>query len=77
MRVVRTPDNRVLVDPTGKIAGRGAYICAARQCWDRALQGGRLASALKTQIAPEALVELRAFAESLPVAKADGQESHS
>lgn len=29
IRVVRTPEQEVVVDPTGKRAGRGAYICPA------------------------------------------------
>ncbi len=33
VRIVRTPDGAVRVDPTGKVAGRGAYLCKARPCW--------------------------------------------
>ena len=42
VRVVRTPSGSVQVDPTGKLAGRGAYICRTRACWEQALQGQRL-----------------------------------
>ena len=38
-RVVRTPDGRVVLDPTGKMPGRGAYLCgsqsAARRRWTK------------------------------------------
>lgn len=27
IRIVRTPEGEILVDPTGKKSGRGAYIC--------------------------------------------------
>ncbi|MBM3495765.1 MAG: YlxR family protein [Armatimonadetes bacterium] len=32
MRVVRTPDGPVAFDPTGRAAGRGAYLCADEKC---------------------------------------------
>ncbi len=32
MRIVRTPDGAVVHDPTGKAAGRGAYLCADPAC---------------------------------------------
>jgi predicted RNA-binding protein YlxR (DUF448 family) len=57
VRVVRGPDG-VRIDPTGKAAGRGAYVHDRRPCWEKAL-GGALNQALKTEITPaerEALV---------------------
>ena len=32
LRVVRTPEGEVLIDPTGKKSGRGAYICPSAAC---------------------------------------------
>jgi predicted RNA-binding protein YlxR (DUF448 family) len=66
VRVVRTPSGPVQVDPTGKLAGRGAYICRSRACWEQALQGHRLGGALKTTLTVENLAELRAYAATLP-----------
>ena len=31
-RVVRIADGTVAIDPTGKLAGRGTYICDATDC---------------------------------------------
>jgi uncharacterized protein len=31
-RIVRTPDGTVAIDPTGKAAGRGTYVCDAEAC---------------------------------------------
>jgi hypothetical protein len=42
-RIVRTPDARVAVDPTGKAAGRGTYICDDPACREPL----RLADAVK------------------------------
>ncbi len=65
VRVVRTPQRRVVVDPTGKAAGRGAYLCNTRQCWQTALQRGALTRALKTEISEEDLAALQAYAAAL------------
>jgi|SRR5690606_25340666 len=49
-RLVRTPEGRVEVDPTGKANGRGAYLCRSRRCWKAALESGALARALRVEI---------------------------
>jgi predicted RNA-binding protein YlxR (DUF448 family) len=48
-RVVRTAEG-VVVDPTGKMNGRGAYLCDKASCWQRALTGDVLARALRTTL---------------------------
>ena len=62
VRVVRTPEGHILPDPTGKQAGRGAYLCADSQCWDQALKKGRLEPSLKAKLPPEEIDGLRSFA---------------
>jgi hypothetical protein len=49
-RLVRTPDDGVHVDPSGKRNGRGAYLCDNPDCWDRALTSDVLAKALRTTL---------------------------
>jgi predicted RNA-binding protein YlxR (DUF448 family) len=63
IRIVRSTDG-VQVDPTGKIAGRGAYLHNQRSCWERGLKGA-LARALKTELTEEERDRLSAFAETL------------
>lgn len=46
LRVVRSPEGVVNYDPSGRAAGRGAYVCS-EECLVRARRGGRLARALK------------------------------
>jgi predicted RNA-binding protein YlxR (DUF448 family) len=46
VRVVRTPSGEVRVDATGKVSGRGAYVCPRPECVDEALAQGRLQHAL-------------------------------
>lgn len=38
IRVVRTPQGEVLVDSSGKLAGRGAYLCPKSDCLKQALK---------------------------------------
>jgi predicted RNA-binding protein YlxR (DUF448 family) len=65
IRVVRSPEGTFEIDPRGKLAGRGAYFCRNRQCWEEALQPGRLSLALKCRVSAEDVVALktRALAE--------------
>ena len=66
VRIVRSPGGDVQVDPTGKLAGRGAYLCSNRECWNLALVQRRLDRALKTRLGDEALSLLAEFAQELP-----------
>lgn len=66
VRIVRTPAGAVCVDPTGKLAGRGAYLCKVRPCWQGAGLGYKLNAALKTTMTEGDLAALRAYAETLP-----------
>jgi len=66
VRIVRGLDAKVRVDPTGKAAGRGAYLCANRRCWDAALKKKRLDRALNVTVSPASLEALVAYAHDLP-----------
>ncbi len=50
VRLVRLSDGTIEIDPGGKKAGRGAYLCGLPECWDIGLKGGRLERALRTVI---------------------------
>jgi len=64
IRLVRRPEG-VLVDPTGKLAGRGAYLHNRRSCWEKGLKGA-LEHALKTTLTTDDTQRLRQFMETLP-----------
>ena len=54
IRLVRTPEGTVEVDPTGKRNGRGAYLCNRMVCWERGVDGRILGRALRLErLAPE------------------------
>ena len=48
-RIVRTPEGAVAYDPTGRAAGRGAYICSG-ECLKKAFASKRLENALKMKV---------------------------
>ena len=64
IRIVRTAEG-VRVDPTSKMAGRGAYLHDRRECWERGLKGA-LANALKTTLSANERVNLEEFMSTLP-----------
>ncbi|NLF66925.1 MAG: YlxR family protein [Chloroflexi bacterium] len=60
-RLVKAPAGApegVVLDPSGRLPGRGAYLCEKRACWERALQSGVLERALRTTLTPEARAAL-------------------
>ena len=69
IRIVRTAQG-VQVDPTSKLAGRGAYLHDRRECWERGLKGA-LANALKTTLSADERANLENFMKTLP------NEAHS
>jgi predicted RNA-binding protein YlxR (DUF448 family) len=52
-RIVRATDGKISIDPKGRMAGRGAYLCTSPACWQAGLEGNKLDYVLKTKIAPE------------------------
>jgi predicted RNA-binding protein YlxR (DUF448 family) len=63
IRIVRAAEG-VQIDPTGKLAGRGAYLHDRRECWERGLKGA-LGHALKTTLTPEDRARLEEFMNTL------------
>ena len=53
VRVVRTPEGDITVDLSGKLSGRGAYVCRETTCWQRGLEKERIAHSLKTTLSPD------------------------
>ena len=62
-RVVRTTDNEIILDTTGKKNGRGAYVCCS-ECLAKAVKNKGLSRSLNAEIPDEVYEKLReAFAE--------------
>ncbi len=50
IRIVKTPENEIVIDHIGKKPGRGAYLCLKKECIDKARREGQLEHALKRDI---------------------------
>ncbi len=53
IRIVRKPDGDVAVDLTGKMNGRGAYLCKSLACLKKARKSGSMARSLEISISGE------------------------
>ena len=62
VRLVRTPDG-VVIDETGKLAGRGAYLHADPNCWEKGIKRN-LAKALNTELTDQEKESLISFQET-------------
>lgn len=58
VRLVRTPEGEIQVDLTGKMSGRGAYLCPRPDCLRAAQKRKSLDRALKTTLPAEAWARL-------------------
>ena len=59
IRIVRNNEGVINVDPVGKMAGRGAYICKSAECFDAAVKAKRLEKSFKTKIPENIYASLR------------------
>lgn len=55
IRVVKDKDGNVKYDPTGKMPGRGAYLCASRACFERLCKTKGFERSLKCMVPEEIL----------------------
>ncbi len=65
LRIVKTPEGLLKVDPSGRQPGRGAYICISEACLAAARQRDALSKALRTRVDASLYEELlRAIREA-------------
>jgi len=65
IRLVRTNSGTVELDLSGKKPGRGAYLCARKDCWEEGFRGNYLEHALRTKIRAENRQALAGYGGSL------------
>lgn len=63
VRIVKNKDNEVKVDLTGKLNGRGAYICKDTNCFELARKSNKIAKNLEIKISEEIYEELKSVIE--------------
>ena len=52
LRVIRTPEEELVIDTTGRKNGRGAYLCRQSACFEMACKNKGLERSLKMNIPP-------------------------
>jgi len=65
IRLVRTNNETVELDLSGKKPGRGVYLCARKDCWEEGFRGNHLEHALRTKIRAENRQALVGYGDSL------------
>jgi uncharacterized protein len=65
IRIVRTENGIIEVDPTGKKSGRGAYLCPDPGCWEKGLKGNNIEHALHTRLTRANRQSLILFSKSI------------
>lgn len=65
IRVVKPKEGEIMLDVTGKLAGRGAYLCSNAECLRQAQKSHRLERSFSCKVAPEVYeVMLNALSEA-------------
>jgi predicted RNA-binding protein YlxR (DUF448 family) len=59
IRVVRTPEGKIMVDNSGKVSGRGAYVCKNEECFNKSVKTKALSRTLDVQVEDEVLLQLK------------------
>ena len=53
IRVVKTAEGEIKIDTTGRLNGRGAYICKSLECFEKARKTNALSRAFEMKVSEE------------------------
>ncbi|MBQ9314789.1 MAG: YlxR family protein [Clostridia bacterium] len=62
-RIVKTKENSIVLDKTGKLNGRGAYICKSKECLEKAIKSKKIEREFEAKISDEIYTELKNMIE--------------
>ena len=65
IRVIKTAEDQILLDATGRKNGRGAYLCPSMECFKKAVKGRGLDRSFKMAIPREVYETLEKEMEEL------------
>ncbi len=65
IRVVKTVDGEIKLDTTGKLNGRGAYICKSPECLKKARKANALSRAFETAVKEEVYITLESELDNI------------
>ena len=69
VRIVSTPPGKVSIDQTGRLHGRGAYVCIRGECGPEGLRRGRVEYALHTTLSDGEWTGIASFWEASSAAR--------
>lgn len=58
VRVIKTVDEQILLDLTGRMNGRGAYVCREEECLKRAIKTKAIERSLGVSVSDEVYEQL-------------------
>lgn len=61
LRIVRTPEGNVVIDTSGRMNGRGAYLKKSQEAIDIAIKRKALERALEVTLDPSFIEQLRSY----------------
>ena len=64
-RVLKTPEDEIILDATGRKNGRGAYVCPSVDCLTKAVKSRGLERSLKVPVPDEVYEQLKKEMENL------------
>ena len=59
IRVLKTPENEIVLDATGRKNGRGAYVCLSQECLEKAVKSRGIERSLKMAVPAEVYEDLK------------------
>ena len=65
MRVLKTPEDELIIDATSRKNGRGAYLCRSMECFELAIKNKGLERSLKTSIPADVYDSLKKEIEQI------------
>lgn len=75
LRVVKRPTGEIALDATGKMPGRGAYVCHSEACLNRAVKQKQLDRALEQKLEDTVIAQLRQALQGLPPMKPEPEDA--
>ena len=64
--MVKRPTGEIALDPSGKMPGRGAYVCRSQVCLNKAIKQKQLERVLEVQLTEEVSRQLQETIAALP-----------
>jgi len=61
IRIVKNSNGEINIDPTGKMEGRGTYICKNEECLNKVIKNKRITKVFEKEITNETYERIREY----------------